>query len=178
MIRYKPEYNLKADRFVQETGNWEFAFYLGHYHERSDDGRLVHDWLAFRPMHNDSRPYVEGLPIYVLVDETDIRFTDVSECFKVLDQIAILDIYAKGRKIFREFEKKFYSNDFANDKEREYIREIMQVMLGHYEVMIDDGEMYLFLQESKRLGRPIEIVPDDEENRGKIDGWSYYLKLK
>lgn len=176
MLRYNPEYNLKADEFVQ--GNWDFAFYMGHYHERSDGGKLIHDWLAFRPMHNDSRHYIEGLPIYVLLDETNIRMTDVSECFKVLDQIATIDHYAKGRKILREFERKYQTEDYVNAKEREYIREIIHAIRGGYEVEFEDNDLYIFLQESQRLGRQIIIVPDEDENRGKLDGWSYYLKLR
>ena len=101
-------------------------------------------------MHNDSRHYVEGLPIYVLVNETDIRFTDVSECFKVLDQVSINDHYVKGRRIFRKMEQQYWADDFANAKEREYVREIIQTMRGHFDEPIEDNDMYLFLQESKR----------------------------
>ena len=176
MLRYNPQYHQQADHFVQQTGNWEFTVYMGHYREWEDD-QIVNDWLAFMPMHNDSRHYVEGLPIYVLVNETDIRFTDVSECFKVLDQVSINDHYAKGRRIFRKMEQQYWADDFANAKEREYVREIIQVMRGHFDEPIEDNDMYLFLQESKRLNRRIKIVPDKQANANKLDAWSYYLTL-
>lgn len=70
MLRYNLQYHQKADQFVQQTGNWDFTVYMGHYREW-EDNQIVHDWLAFMPMHNNSRHYVEGLPIYVLVNETD-----------------------------------------------------------------------------------------------------------
>ena len=115
MLRYNLQYHQKADQFVQQTGNWDFTVYMGHYREW-EDNQIVHDWLAFMPMHNDSRHYVEGLPIYVLVNETDIRFTDVSECFKILDQVSINDHYAKGRRMFRKMEQQYWADDFAMQK--------------------------------------------------------------
>ena len=177
MLKYTPEYNLQADRFVQQTGNWDFAFYLGHYHE-CKDGEIINDWLAFRPMHNDSRHFFEGLPIYVLVNETDILFSEISECFVIGERVSIIDHYGKGRRMFRKMEQQYLNNDFANAKEREYVRDIIQVMRGNYDEPIDDNDLYLFLQESKRLNRRIRIVPDKEANRDKLDGWSYYLTLE
>ena len=177
-MRYSLAYNKQADDFVRKDGLWEFALYVGHFYGMPNVGEQTHDWLAFRPMHADSRRYIEGLPIYVLIDENEIRFTDVDDCFEVGEQILKHDIYAKGRKIFKEYQRKFFDDDFASPKERDYIRGIIQATMNWYECPIEQNDLYLFLQESKRLGRPIEIVPDEEENRGKHDGWVYYLKLK
>ena len=50
-------------------------------------------------------------------------------------------------------------------------------MRGHFDEPIEDNDMYLFLQESKRLNRRIKIVPDKQANANKLDAWSYYLTL-
>ena len=170
MLRYNKSYQDIADRFARESRSFDFALYVGHYHDSKD-------WLAFRPMHSDSIRRCEGLPIYILVNEDGVD-ERVIDCFAIMDQVLKHDIYAKGRKIFKELERKYYADDFANNKEREFAREILQAARGSFEEPIELNDIYLFLQEGKRLGRHVLVVPYEECVKSQQhDGWSYYLKL-
>ena len=88
------------------------------------------------------------------------------------------DYLKRGRAIFREIERKV--KNFEIDRTTEegaYLFELYaSVKLHIYDALILENDMCLFLQESERLGRKIEIVPVTKTME-KCDGWEYYLRL-
>lgn len=76
----------------------------------------------------------------------------------------------RGRAIFRELERKVWSLD-RDTEEGQYWFELYAIVKLHtYCGMILKNDMCLFLQESERLGRKIEIVPIKEAT-DRLDGW-------
>jgi hypothetical protein len=87
------------------------------------------------------------------------------------------DYLKKGRKLFREIESKYLQLCFDDTEDNIHLRGLYAVVkLNVYDYLISENDMYLFLQESERLGRKIEIVPI-EETTHQCDGWKYYLRL-
>jgi len=105
-----------------------------------------------------------------------VRFARDVEDFHYLGEVRRRD-YRKGREIFREFERKVYENDFANDRERRYVCEIVYNQRPGYEVPVERKTLYDYLEIADRFGMKLELVPK-EYSVERNDGWEYYLKLK
>ena len=67
---------------------------------------------------------------------------------------------------------------YGHNQKQHPFEELVKWLLRNDYHFITPQDLYLFLQESKRLNRRIRIVPDKEANRDKLDGWSYYLTLE
>lgn len=155
MLRYNQTYQQRADAFAQEDA-YEFALYVGHYRGMLKAGESSHDWLAFFPMYDDSRPRCEGLPQYILVDDEEVLWA--MEGFDVMNKTYRLDNLAKGRRIYRKLLHKYETGEFAPEDDKEFI---CHLMLLTYEVslpIIPLDDAYLFLQEAQRLNRTLEII--------------------
>jgi hypothetical protein len=112
----------------------------------------------------------------VIVENGEARFARRVEDFRYLKAVRRRD-YRKGREIFREFERKVYENDFANDGERSYVCDIVGNQRLGYDVAVDRRTLYEYLEIADRFGIELELVPLDYSIE-RNDGWEYCLKLK
>jgi len=166
-MRYNKIYHQHADR-IAKTHGYEFAIYMGHYNTKNNK------WLAFIPKENDTLCRKTGLLKYILINEKQ----ELWQSTTIFDLPFLnYDYLKKGRKLFREIESKYLQLCFDDTEDNIYWRGLYTVVkLNVYDYLISENDMYLFLQESERLGRKIEIVPI-EETTHQCDGWKYYLRL-
>ena len=166
-MRYNKTYHQHADRIAKAHG-YEFAIYMGHYNTKNNK------WLAFIPKENDTLCRKTGLLKYILINEKQ----ELWQSTTIFDLPFLnYDYLKKGRKLFREIESKYLQLCFDDTEDNVYWRGLYAVVkLNVYDYLISENDMYLFLQESERLGRKIEIVPI-EETTHQCDGWKYYLRL-
>ena len=166
-MRYNKTYHQRADRLAKAHG-YEFAIYMGHYNTKNKK------WLAFIPKENDTLCRKTGLLKYILINEKQ----ELWQSTTIFDLPFLnYDYLKKGRKLFREIESKYLQLCFDDTEDNVYWRGLYTVVrLNVYDYLISENDMYLFLQESERLGRKIEIVPI-EETTHQCDGWKYYLRL-
>ena len=166
-MRYNKTYHQHADRIAKAHG-YEFAIYMGHYNTKNNK------WLAFIPKENDTLCRKTGLLKYILINEEQ----ELWQSTTIFDLPFLnYDYLKKGRKLFREIESKYLQLCFDDTEDNIYWRGLYAVVkLNVYDYLISENDMYLFLQESERLGRKIEIVPI-EETTHQCDGWKYYLRL-
>ena len=167
-MRYNKTYHQHADRIAKAHG-YEFAIYMGHYNTRNCK------WLVFIPHENDTLYRKGGLLNYILVNDKRVIWQS-SINFDL--PFTRYDYLKRGRAIFRELERKIkYEELDRTTEEGLYWYELYaSVKLNSYDVLILENDMCLFLQESERLSRKIEIVPT-EDSRNQCDGWEYYLRL-
>ena len=166
-MRYNKTYHQHADRIAKAHG-YEFAIYMGHYNTKNNK------WLAFIPKENDTLCRKTGLLKYILINEEQ----ELWQSTTIFDLPFLnYDYLKKGRKLFREIESKYLQLCFDDTEDNIYWRGLYTVVkLNVYDYLISENDMCLFLQESERLGRKIEIVPI-EETTHQCDGWKYYLRL-
>lgn len=154
MLRYNKTYQQRADAFAQEEA-YEFALYVGHYRGMLKVGESSHDWLAFFPMYEDSRPRCEGFPQYILVDDEEVLWA--MDGFDVMNKTYRLDNLAKGRHLYRELEKKYLTEDYSPSDDKDFISDLIYYTQGDNN-FFSKQDAYLFLQEAQRLNRTLEII--------------------
>lgn len=87
--------------------------------------------------------------------------------------------FAKGRAIYRTYERQYDENDFASEEERENIRNIVENQRTLYERPIPKRELYEYLELASRLGmKPRLVVDINSMEKHLIDGWEYHIHLK
>ena len=169
-MRYNTTYHQQADKLAQEHG-YEFAVYMGHFRKS----------LAFIPYSSEMEAETAGFH-YILVSEKQTKYRTFP--FPPIGFPLDYDYMKKGRALFRELEEKVKSNNF-DDPNFWYLEELHSAVTdgawGNPPISKDD--LYLYLQESKRLGRRIEIVHDNSKQEGDViivmtDDNNYHLKLK
>lgn len=167
-MRYNKTYHQRADKLAKVHG-YEFAVYMGHYRTKQST------WLAFIPHENDNLYRRTGLLKYILIKEKRTIWQS-SNTFDL--PFLRYDYLKRGRKLFHELESKNLQLCLDDDTEDYlYWKELYAaVKLNLYDYLIPENDMCLFLQESERLNRRIEIVPI-EETMNQYDGWKYYLRL-
>ena len=161
MIRYNKIYQKRADDLVKESGFYDFALYVGHYHGSPKEGEDTQDWLAFRPMHDDSIEYTEGLPQFVLVAECGIIWE--IDIFGVMEQVYKQDTLTKGRRLYQEYLHKYETGMFASEDDKDFICHLMLLTYDLTEPVISLRDAYIFLQEAKRLSRRLTILKDGND---------------
>ena len=164
-MRFNKEIQTLADACARKYGFF-CASYLGRTGEE----------FVFASCHADSECRCNGLPNLVIVENGEARFARRVEDFRYLKAVRRRD-YRKGREIFREFERKVYENDFANDGERSYVCDIVGNQRLGYDVAVDRRTLYEYLEIADRFGMELELVPLDYSIE-RNDGWEYCLKLK
>lgn len=173
MIRYTAEYHKEADNIAKEYG-FEFAVYMGHFR----------DCLVFIPYDNDT--------LYLRDD--GFHYISIGKEYACLHTKNLppkgfpldYDYLKKGRKLFRELEKKVHSfnlddPDWQNDVDLYGC--INGNQWGDLQVpKILKNDLCLFLQEGKRLGRKVVVKSKVEQHGGILvqgfDSECYYLKLE
>ena len=153
-----------ADERAQKEGYF-CASYYGNDTEK----------YIFIPMYSDSQERTLGLFTYIVVKNMKARIHRGLN-YNGLDGIRKRDYY-RGRKIFQEFERKYYQDDFTCEEEREYISAIVQNQHPNYDVSVDKATLYNYLEIAERFGMKLELVPE-EWTKERNDGWEYYLELK
>ena len=128
----------------------------------------------FIPMFADSQERTLGIFTYIVVKDGKARIHRGLN-YGGLDGIRKRD-FTKGRAIYREFERKYDNDDFANDEEREYISAIIQNQRPSYEMAVDRGTLYEYLEIADRFRMKLELVPEPHTME-RNDGWEYYVKL-
>ena len=98
------------------------------------------------------------------------------ESFSYLKGMKIRD-YKKGRAIYREFERKVAEDDFASMEERDYITEIVNNQRSVYDIPIDKGTLYDYLEIADRFKMKL-VMKVEDWSKERNDGWEYYLELK
>lgn len=165
MLRNNPYIQDLADKCAQKNG-FVCASYLGRKGEV----------FVYEPITKTSEvKCTDLLPIITIEDDcssfvTGERVTDILCGFKFRD-------YQKGRRIFREMERKVDENDFTSKKESEWVRDIVYNQRTGYEIPVNKTDLYKYLEVACRMGMKLVLVPCDfckERN----DGWVYYLELK
>lgn len=129
----------------------------------------------FLPMYADSQERCEGLFVYIVVNDMKARIHRGLN-YTELSGIKHRDLY-RGRAIYREFERKYDHDDFANDEEREYISEIVQNQRSGYDIPVPKNTLYDYLEIADRFGMKL-ILEVEEWSKERHDGWVYYLVLK
>lgn len=167
-MRYNKTYHQRADRLAK-AHSYEFAIYMGHYNTKNNK------WLAFIPKENDTLCRKTGLLKYILINEKQTLWQSTTR-FDL--PFLNYDYLKKGRQLFRELEYKYFQSiQNPNIVVDFYWRELYAIVkLNMYDYLISKNDMCLFLQESERLGRKIEIV-QIEETTHQCDGWKYCLRL-
>ena len=157
MIRYCSKYHQQADRLAKENG-FEFAVYMGHFRSA----------LVFVPHHNDTLQYAEGFH-YISVNEKGACWH--SPIIPPLCFPYSYDYLKKGRLLFDELRKKVLDFDLDDadwQNNAELYNSIRGRQWGDANVpIIAKEDLYLFLQEGKRLGRKVLVKPY-MERRGDI----------
>lgn len=149
MIRYSLEYHQQADKLAKGNG-FEFAVYMGYFRSA----------LVFIPHHNDTLQYTEGFH-YISVNEKGARWH--SPIIPPLGFPYNYDYLKKGRLLFEELERKVHEfnlddPDWQNDAS--LYSSINGRQWGDANVpIIAKDDLYLFLQEGKRLGRKVLVKP-------------------
>jgi len=131
--------------------------------------------FIFQPMRADSQERIEGLFLYIIVKDKKVR-VHRSLNYNELAGIKRRDFY-RGRAIYREFERMYDHDDFANDEEREYISEIVRNQRPGYDVAVAKSTLYDYLEIAERFGMKLELEVE-EWSKERNDGWEYYVVLK
>lgn len=126
-------------------------------------------------MRADSQERTEGLFVYIVVKGMKARIHRGLN-YNGLAGIKRRDFY-RGRTIYREFERKYDHDDFANDEERAYISEIVQNQRPGYDIAVVKSVLYDYLEIAERFGMKL-ILEVEEWSKERNDGWVYYLVLK
>lgn len=184
MLRYNQTYQQRADAFIREDEASAFALYVGHYHGVLKVGEDSHDWLAFLPMHADSRIYEDGLPQYILVDDDETIWA--IDGFDVMHKTYRFDNLVKGRRLYRELEHKWQTNTLAQTDNPDFICQLMQLTHNYPEPLIPLQDAYLFLQEAHRLNRSLSLVSVADDKRVYcldqddhiVEMQDYYIKME
>lgn len=168
MIRYNLEYHQQADELAKENG-FEFAVYMGHFRSA----------LVFVPHHNDTFQYTEGFN-YISINEKGAKW----HCpFPPFGFPYKYDYLKKGRKLFRELEKKFKECNVNDPNWQHYAELYNAATIGNWgNPKILKNDLCLFLQEGDRLGRRV-LLKEYYEQRGDLiisssDGEFLCLKLE
>ena len=131
--------------------------------------------FIFLPMRADSQERTEGLFVYIVVKGMKARI------HRGLNYNGLAGIkrryFYRGRAIYREFERKYDQDDFANDEERAYISEIVQNQRPGYDIAVVKSVLYDYLEIAERFGMKL-ILEVEEWSKERNDGWVYYLVLK
>lgn len=131
--------------------------------------------FIFLPMRADTQERTEGLFVYIVVKGMKARIHRGLN-YNGLAGIKRRDFY-RGRTIYREFERKYDHDDFANDEERAYISEIVQNQRPGYDIAVVKSVLYDYLEIAERFGMKL-ILEVEEWSKERNDGWVYYLVLK
>jgi len=163
-MRLNKEIQKLADERARKKG-----YFCASYYGR--DGEK----FIFLPMRADSELHREGLFVYIVVKDKKVRV------HRSLNYNGLAGIrrraFNRGRTIYKEFERKYDQDDFANDEEREYISAIVQNQRPGYDVPIAKSTLYDYLEIAERFGMKLELEVE-EWSRVRNDGWEYYLHLK
>ena len=163
-MRLNKEIQKLADERARKEG-----YFCASYYGR--DGEK----FIFLPMRADSEPRREGLFVYIVVKDMKARI------HRGLNYNGLAGIrrraFNRGRAIYREYERKYDHEDFANDEEREYISAIVQNQRPGYDVPIAKSTLYDYLEIAERFGMKLELEVE-EWSKERNDGWEYYQKLK
>ena len=160
--------NKEIQKLADERARKEGYFCASYY---GRDGEK----FIFLPMRADSEPRREGLFVYIVVKDMKARI------HRGLNYNGLAGIrrraFNRGRAIYREYERKYDHEDFANDEEREYISAIVQNQRPGYDVPIAKSTLYDYLEIADRFGLMLDLIPC-ELSMQRNDGWEYYLRLK
>ena len=160
--------NKEIQKLADERARKEGYFCASYY---GRDGEK----FIFLPMRADSQERIEGLFVYIVVKGKKARI------HRGLNYNGLAGIrrraFNRGRAIYREYERKYDHEDFANDEEREYISAIVQNQRPGYDVPIAKSTLYDYLEIAERFGMKLELEVE-EWSRVRNDGWEYYLHLK
>ena len=173
-MRYNAKYHQQADEYARQLrGENAFAVYMGHYKEYYKNGKVKNEYLNFLAHHGDSQEYTDETNIFILINDKGVKTIGGGLDFVPMPAY---DYLKKGRNLVRKLIETQGYTYTDNEDDRQYYIELYNALQGWYDVPIPLTDMQLFMQESLRLGRKIEIKPKPE-TMGRMDGWEYYLKL-
>ena len=163
-MRLTKEIQTLADERARKEG-----YFCASYYGRDEEK------LIFIPMYADSQERCTGLFTYIVVKDGKARIHRGLN-YNGLAGIRKRD-FSRGRNIYREFEKKYDSDNFANEEEAEYIRAIVENQSPSYDVPVDKSTLYEYLEIAERFGMKL-VLKVEEHSRERTDGWVYYVVLK
>lgn len=164
MLRHNKHFQEFADKCAKDNGYF-CASYLGR----------MGDSFIYAPRYSDNKIRCEGYPPVIVINDDEPLFFMGMESFDFLKDLKFRD-YKKGRSMFREYERKYYQNDFASDEECEYISDIVNNQQPSYDIPVEKKELYDYLEIADRLNMKIELKPQ-ENSMERHDGWEYYIEL-
>lgn len=165
---FRMKLNKDIQKLADERARKEGYFCASYY--GSDGEKFI-----FLPMRADSQERREGLFVYIVVKDMKARIHRGLN-YNGLAEIKRRDFY-RGRAIYREFERKYDQDDFANDEEREYISAIVQNQRPDYDLAVAKSTLYDYLEIAERFGMKLELEVE-ERTKERNDGWEYYVVLK
>lgn len=95
------------------------------------------------------------LLFYFAVKKTKLRLTHINYIMNTEEKIAL------GRVIYNEYRRQYYTNDFINATEREYVSAIIEACeLNCFDSLIPVRDMCIALEYCQRANRAVRIVLD------------------
>ena len=162
MLRHNKHFQEMADKCAKKNG-FLCAYYIGR----------CGDMFVYEPIAKKIERRFE-FPDVITIKNNRVKYHKSFTSIDILAGTKRHD-HKKGREIYREYERKWSQNDFASEKEREFISEIVENQQPGYDVAVGKEDLYKYLELSERLGMKLKLTPY-EWCKERCDGWEYYLE--
>ena len=158
-MRYNEQIQALADQCAREDDLYCFAAYIG----RCQDFHVLHgDIFVFLPMCEDNIPRDDGFPKYITVLNGEAELHSDSYTLEIYDNPIKRYNNAKGRQIFKDYERRVMEGVLASDEERESVVSIVDYQKSS---LCDKAALYAYLAASERLNMKLELFTDETNSR-------------